>query len=57
MLEELDEDALVRILSEPKNAITKQYGKLFEFDGIQLEFEQGALNEVAKIEKKRLFSP
>ena len=53
MLEELDEDALVRILSEPKNAITKQYGKLFEFDGIQLEFEQGALNEVAKIALKK----
>ena len=49
MLEELDEEALVRILSEPKNAITKQYSKLFEYDGIELEFESEALKEVAKI--------
>ena len=49
MLEELDEEALVRILSEPKNAITKQYQKLFDFDGIEIEFEPEALVEVAKI--------
>ena len=49
MLEELDEEALVRILSEPKNAITKQYSKLFEYDGIELEFESEALKEAAKI--------
>lgn len=48
MLEELDEDALIQILTEPKNAITKQYKKLFEFDGIELEFEQEALEEVAR---------
>ena len=48
MLEELSEEALVRILKEPKNAITKQYRKLFEFDGIELEFEEDALLEVAK---------
>lgn len=48
MLQELDEEALVRILKEPKNAITKQYQKLFEFDGIELEFEDDALVEVAK---------
>ena len=48
-LEELDEESLVRILLEPKNAITKQYRKLFEFDGIELEFEEEALREVAKI--------
>jgi ATP-dependent Clp protease ATP-binding subunit ClpX len=48
MLEELDEAALVQILTEPKNAITKQYQKLFEFDGIALEFEDDALLEVAK---------
>lgn len=48
MLEELDEDALVQILTKPKNAITKQYQKLFEFDGIELEFTEDALLEVAK---------
>ena len=49
MLEELDEDALIQILKEPKNAITKQYQKLFEFDGLELEFEEDALREVAKL--------
>ncbi len=49
MLQELDEDALVQILTKPKNAITKQYQKLFEFDGIELEFEEEALLEVAKV--------
>lgn len=53
MLEELDEDALVRILNEPKNAITKQYKKLFDFEGIELEFEDDALKEVAKMALKR----
>ena len=48
MLQELDEEALVQILTKPKNAITKQYQKLFEFDGIELEFTEDALNEVAK---------
>ena len=53
-LEELDERALIRILKEPKNAITKQYQKLLELDGVKLEFEEDALEEVAKIalEKK-----
>ena len=49
MLEELDEEALVRILIEPKNAITKQYKKLFDFDGIELAFEDEAIQEVAKL--------
>ncbi|MBT5095907.1 MAG: ATP-dependent Clp protease ATP-binding subunit ClpX, partial [Halobacteriovoraceae bacterium] len=49
LLEELSEDALVQILTKPRNAITKQYQKLFEYDGIELEFEENALNEVAKI--------
>jgi ATP-dependent Clp protease ATP-binding subunit ClpX len=53
MLEELDEEALVKILTEPRNAITKQYKKLFEFDGIELEFEENALNEVAKVALKK----
>lgn len=53
MLEELDEEALVRILKEPKNAITKQYQRLFDFDGIELEFEEDALLEVAKTAIKK----
>lgn len=53
MLEELDEAALMSILTEPKNAITKQYKKLFGFDGIELEFEEEALKEVAKIAIER----
>lgn len=46
-LEGLDEEALVRILKEPKNAITKQYKKLFELDNVELEFDDGAIEEVA----------
>src|SRR5690606_404051 len=53
MLEELDEEALVSILTEPKNAITKQYQKLFDMDGIELEFEPDALVEVARIALKK----
>ncbi|MEE8342854.1 MAG: ATP-dependent Clp protease ATP-binding subunit ClpX [Gammaproteobacteria bacterium] len=47
-LEELDEDALVRILIEPKNAITKQYAKLFEMEGCELEYSEDALRAVAQ---------
>lgn len=47
-LDLLDEDALVRILTEPKSAICKQYKKLFELDGVQLEIEDDALREIAK---------
>lgn len=47
-LDELDEDALVRILSEPKNALTKQYEKLFELDHVEVEFREDALRAVAK---------
>lgn len=47
-LELLDEDALVQILSEPKNALTKQYQKLFELDDVKLEFTRDALAEVAR---------
>lgn len=47
-LEELDEDALVSILTEPKNALTKQYSKLFEMEHIGLEFRKEALRAVAK---------
>ncbi len=53
LLQELDEEALIRILTEPKNAITKQYKKLFEMDGIEVEFEEDALQEVAKIAIKK----
>ena len=52
-LEELDEKALIDILKKPKNALTKQYSKLFEYDGIQLEFEEEALEAVAKEAIKR----
>lgn len=47
-LESLDEDALVRILSEPKNALSKQYKKLLSMDDVELEFENKALHEIAK---------
>ena len=47
-LDNLDVDSLVRILSEPKNSLTKQYTKLFELDGVELEFTPDALREVAK---------
>ena len=52
-LEELDEDALVRILTEPKNAITKQYQKMFEIEGCEIEFRADSLNAVAKKAMKR----
>ena len=47
-LEGLDEDALVRIMAEPKNALVKQYKALFELDNVQLEFEEDAIREIAK---------
>ena len=47
-LEELDEDALVSILTEPKNALTKQYTKLFEMEGSEIEFREEALRAVAR---------
>ncbi|PWK54482.1 ATP-dependent Clp protease ATP-binding subunit ClpX [Pleionea mediterranea] len=47
-LEELDEEALVRILKEPKNALTKQYSKLFEMEDVVLEFREDALKAVAR---------
>ena len=47
-LEALDEKALIRILREPKNALTKQYHKLFEMDGVELDFEDEALEVVAR---------
>ncbi len=47
-LEELNEEALVRILTEPKNAITKQYKRLFEMEGVDIEFRENALFAVAR---------
>ncbi len=52
-LEELDTEALFKILTEPKNAITKQYKKLFEMEGIELVFEKEALEAVVKSAQKR----
>lgn len=52
-LEKLDEDALTRILVEPKNALVKQYQELFIMDDVELEFEEDALREIAKIAIKR----
>lgn len=46
-LEELNEDALVQILTEPKNALTKQYGRLFDMEGVELDFRDDALRAVA----------
>ncbi len=47
-LEELDEDALVRVLTEPKNALIKQYKKLLAMDGVELEFTEDAIREIAR---------
>jgi len=52
-MEELVEEDLIRILKEPKNALTKQYQKLFEFDGIKLRFTEGALVAIAQKALKR----
>lgn len=47
-LEGLDVDAIIRIIKEPKNAMVKQYQKLFELDGVDLEFEEDAIREIAE---------
>ena len=52
-LHELNEEALVDILTKPKNALVKQYQKLFEMDGVKLKFAQGALHAVARQALKR----
>ena len=52
-LEELDEQALVRILREPKNALTRQYQKLFEMENVHLKFTDGALTAIAREALKR----
>lgn len=52
-LDQLSEEQLVRILVDPKNAVVKQYKKLMELDGVDLEFEDEALKEIANIARKR----
>ena len=52
-LEGLDEEALVRILKEPKNALIKQYRKLFSYDGVGLSFEEDAIEAIAKMAVER----
>ena len=52
-LDMLDKDALVQIMTKPKNAITKQYQKLFEIDDVKLEFDQSAVEEVANLALER----
>ncbi|CQR48052.1 ATP-dependent Clp protease ATP-binding subunit ClpX [Paraliobacillus sp. PM-2] len=52
-LEPLDEEALIEILTKPKNALVKQYVKLFEMDHVDLEFEEEALKEIAKLAIER----
>ena len=52
-LEQLDREALIRILTEPKSAIVKQYQKLMELDGVDLEFDKEALEKIADISLAR----
>ncbi len=52
-LAKLDRDALVRIISEPKNALIKQYARLFELDGIKLDFAPGAIDAIAELALER----
>jgi ATP-dependent Clp protease ATP-binding subunit ClpX len=52
-LEGLDQEALVRILKEPKNALIKQYKKLFEFDEVKLGVEEEAVDEIARLAYER----
>jgi ATP-dependent Clp protease ATP-binding subunit ClpX len=52
-LEDLDEEALVRILLEPKNALTKQYKKLFDLENVHLRFADGALEAIARLAMER----
>lgn len=53
VLDNLDREALVKIMTEPKNSIVKQYTKMFAFDGVKLEFQEDALKAVADITLKR----
>ena len=53
VLDDLDKDALVKIMTEPKNSIVKQYTKLFEMDGVKIEFQKEALEAIADITLER----
>lgn len=53
VLEDLDRDALMKILTEPKNALVKQYLKIFSFEDVELEFKKEAMEEIADIAVKR----
>lgn len=53
VLDELDENALIQILTEPKNALTRQYKKLFSMEGVELEFREKAIEAIAKQALKR----
>lgn len=53
VLQEIDEDAMIHILKEPKNALVKQYSKLFKMDDVSLEFEEDSLKAIAKAAKER----
>jgi ATP-dependent Clp protease ATP-binding subunit ClpX len=52
-VENLDQDSLVKVLTEPKNSLVKQYQRLFEMDGAHLDIEPGALNEIADLALER----
>src|SRR5690606_32003227 len=52
-LDELDEEALVKILKEPKNSLTKQYAKLFEMEGVEIQFRDDALRAIARKAQER----
>src|SRR5262249_41413295 len=49
----LDEEALVRILTEPRNALVRQYQKLFEMEGSEVEFDDRSLHAIARLAKER----
>jgi ATP-dependent Clp protease ATP-binding subunit ClpX len=53
VLEDLSKDALVQILTKPKNAIVRQYQKLFEFENVKLKFSEDALDAVAQLAMER----
>ena len=52
-LDELDKEALVRILNEPKNSLVRQYQKLFDMEGVELEFRETALDAIASLAMER----
>ncbi|HFE52958.1 MAG TPA: ATP-dependent Clp protease ATP-binding subunit ClpX, partial [Bacteroidetes bacterium] len=52
-LEELDEESMIKILSEPKNSLVRQYKRLLELDGVELEFDDQALREIVRLAMKR----